>query len=187
MDTPTFDLRLDKLTEAVVYLVNGSRNDRYFGETKLVKLLYCADCAAFLQTGEPITGATYLRYPHGPYPQAWATRKSAMELNGDVDIFSEESGGDDRGHRRTANRPVVPGILSLREEAILKEQLERFANFNATELADYAHQEFGWILIEPGEPIPYNLAGLSDVPLTDEHVDLARRIAADAASRREEV
>lgn len=187
MDAPTFELRLDKLTEAVVYLVNGSQNDRNFGETKLVKLLYYADCAAFLQSGEPITGVTYLRYPHGPYPRAWSTRKSAMELAGDVDIFSEELGIDVHRHRWITNRPVVPGILSPQEEAILKEQLERFANFNGTEIADYAHQEFGWILTEPGEPIPYDLAGLSDVPLTDEHIDLARRIAANAASRREEV
>lgn len=184
MDAPTFDLRLDKLTEAVVYLVNGSQCDPNFGETKLVKLLYYADCAAYLQTGEPITGATYLRYPHGPYPQAWAVRKNAMTTAGDVDIFSEELGADIHRHRWITSRPVASGILSPREENILKAQLERFADFNATQIADYAHREFGWILTEPGEPIPYDLTGLSDVPLTDENFDAAKRIDANAASQR---
>ena len=63
MDAPTFDLRLDKLTEAVVYLVNRSQNDPNFGETKLVKLLYYADCAAYLQTGSQL-----------PAPRTCATR-----------------------------------------------------------------------------------------------------------------
>ena len=184
MEVPTFDLRLDKLTEAVVYLVNRSQNDPNFSETKLVQLLYYADCAAYMQTGEPITGVTYLRYPHGPYPQAWAARKNAITTAGDVDIFSEEMGTDVHRRRWTANRPVASGILSPREETILNEQLERFADFNASQIADYAHQEFGWILTEPGQPMPYDLAGLSDVPLTDENFDAAKRIAANAASRR---
>ena len=182
MDAPTFELRSDKLTEAIVYLVNGSQNDPNFGETKLVKLLYYSDCAAYMQTGEPITGVTYLRYPHGPYPQAWATRKSTMEAAGDVDVFSEEIGNDVHRHRWITNRPVASGILSHREEAILSQQLARFADFNATQISDYAHQEFGWILTEPGEPIPYDLAGLSDVPLTEENIAAAKRIAANAAS-----
>ena len=184
MDAPTFDLQLDKLTEAVVYLVSGSQNDPNFGETKLVKLLYYADCAAYLQTGEPITGATYLRYPHGPYPQAWAARKNAMTLAGDVDIFSEELGADAHKHRWIANRPVHAEVLSSQDETILNQQLERFAKFDATQIVDYAQQEFGWMLTEPGGAIPYDLAGLSDVPLTDKNLETAKRIAANAASRR---
>ena len=184
MEVLTFDFRLDKLTEAVVYLVDRSQNDPHFGETKLVKLLYYADCAAFMQTGEPITGVTYLRYPHGPYPQAWTTSKKTMEMAGDVDIFSEELGNDVHRHRWITNRPVDSGVLAHWEEAILDEQLARFANFNATQISDHAHQEFGWILTELGEPIPYDLAGLSDVPLTDENFEAAKRIAANAASRR---
>ena len=184
MDVPTFDLRLDKLTEAVVYLVNRSQNDPNFGETKLVTLLYYADCAAYLQTREPITGITYLRYPHGPYPQAWAARRNAMTMAGDVDIFSEELGTDAHRHRWIANRPADSGVLSSRDETILNQQLERFSKFDATQIVDYAHQEFGWILTEPGEAIPYDLAGLSDVPLTDKNLETAKRIAANAASRR---
>ena len=112
MHEPTFDLRLDKLTEAVACLVKASEDDPDFGETKLVKLLYYADCAAYLQTGAPITGITYLRYPHGPYPQDWARHKSAMAKDGDVDVFSEELGMDVRRHRWTANRPVSKDVLS---------------------------------------------------------------------------
>ena len=184
MDALTFALQLDKLTDAVVYLVSGSQNDPNFGETKLVTMLYYADCAAYLQFGKPITGATYLRYPHGPYPQAWAACKSAMTIAGDVDIFSEELGADVHKHRWIANRPVHAEVLSSQDEAILDQQLERFANFDSTRIVEYAHQEFGWILTEPGEAIPYDLAGLSDVPLTDKNLETAKRIAANAASRR---
>ena len=187
MGEQIFDLRLDKLTEAVVYLAKGSENDPYFGETKLVKLLYYADCAAYLQTGAPITGVTYLRYPHGPYPEAWTTRKNAMVGAGDVDVFPEAPGIDVHRQRWIANRPVKSGILSPLEEGILSAQLQRFAGFNIATIEDYTHQEFGWILAEPGEAISYDLAGLSNPPLTDDLLDTARGIAANAASRRNAV
>ena len=184
MDAPTFDLRLDKLTEAVVYLVNGSQNDPNFGETKLVTMLYYADCAAYLRTGQPITGATYLRQPQVPHPKAWAAHKHAMTIAGDVGIFSEQLGEDLHKHRWIVNRPVHAEVLSSKDETILNQQLERFAEFDAAQIVDYVHQEFGWILTEPGEAIPYDLAGLSDVPLTDKNLETAKRIAANAASRR---
>ena len=182
MHEQTFDLRLDKLTEAVVYLVKGSENDPGFSETKLVKLLYYADCAAYLQIGAPITGVTYLRYPHGPYPQDWASHKDTMTEDGDVAVLPAELVGDARRHRWIAKRPSAEGILSAPEKAILSAQLLRFAGFNAAELEDYSHQEFGWILTEPGEAIPYDLAGLSNPPLTEALLDSARRIAANVAN-----
>ena len=107
-----------------------------------------------------------------------------MMMAGDVDIFSEELGADAHRHRWIANRPVASGVLSPRDETILNQQLERFDKFDATQIVDYVHQEFGWILTEPGEAIPYDLAGLSDVPLTDKNFETAKRIAANAASRR---
>ena len=55
----------DKLSAAIVYLAQRSLHDDHFGETKLVKLMYYADCAAYQRTGEPITGTTYI--PHGSW------------------------------------------------------------------------------------------------------------------------
>ncbi|MDE2785718.1 MAG: Panacea domain-containing protein [Chloroflexota bacterium] len=186
-DEPQFQQRLDKLTEAVVYLVWGSRSDPNFGEPKLVKLLYYADCAAYRRFGAPMTGTTYLHYPHGPYPSDWYKSKRAMQAAGDVQVRQEDVIGVHRvyrQHRWIAKRSARSEVLSAAERAILDEQLLRFADFNAAGMEEYSHQELGWLSTEDGEPIPYCMAGLSDAPLSDDELCEAERIAADVARKR---
>ncbi len=185
-----FEQRLDKLTEAVIYLVHGSRSDPNFGETKLVKLLYYADCAAYRRHGAPITGTTYLHYPHGPYPSDWYKSKCRMQTAGDVQVHSEDIVSAFRVYRQyrwVANRQVQPETLTADECAILDEQLQRFAGFNSAGIEEYSHQELGWLSTEDGEPIPYELAGLSDMPLSMAELAEAERIAADVARKRSPV
>ena len=92
-----FQLRKDKLIEAVLYLSERSADDPNFGVIKLVHLLYYADCAAFLKHGAPITGVTYLHFPHGPYPEHWYKIRQEMQAVGDVEVVYEDN---DDGHRR---------------------------------------------------------------------------------------
>ena len=49
----------------MLYLAYRCRDADYFGSTKLCKLLYYSDYTAFARTGAPITGADYIRQPHG--------------------------------------------------------------------------------------------------------------------------
>ncbi len=186
----TFEQQPDKLAEAVVHLILGSQSDPNFGETKLVKLLYYADCAAYRQLGHPITGTTYLHYPHGPYPSEWYKSKREMQDAGDVQVQQEDVLGAYRVYRRhrwIANRPTNPEGLTASECAILDEQLRRFANFNAAGIEEYSHQELGWLSTEDGEPIPYELAGFSDAPLSAVELEEAQRMAVDVARKRSSI
>ena len=81
----------EKLIEAVIYLCQRSVDDPNFGMTKLVKLLYYSDCASYAQVGAPITGTTYLHFPHGPFPENWYQVRQQMEANGDVSVEYETS------------------------------------------------------------------------------------------------
>ena len=57
METPAqFTQDPDKVIEAVIYMAEHSKADSYFGERKVYKLLYYADCEAYRQHGAPITG-----------------------------------------------------------------------------------------------------------------------------------
>ncbi len=182
-----FEQQSDKLAEAVVYLIWGSLSDPNFGEAKLVKLLYYADCAAYRRHGAPMTGTIYLHYPHGPYPSDWYKSKRDMQAAGDVRVHQEDVIGAYRVYRRyrwLASRPVKPEVLTASECAILDEQLQRFADFNAAAIEEYSHQELGWLSTEDGEPIPYEMAGLSDAPLSANELEEGRRIADDVARRR---
>ena len=175
----TFPLQWDKLAAAVAYLAERSRNDDYFGVTKLVKLLYYADCAAYLRTGRPITGATYVHMPHGPYPDDWQRIERWLEDEQAIVILDEDI---PNGHRR--RRPVAGGTaaadaLDEGERRFLDEQLRRFADFSATQIEDYSHDELAWHVAKQGEVVPYELSGIRrpSGPPDEETTARGRRIA----------
>ncbi len=58
-------MALNKLRDILIYFTLH-RKDRV-GRTKLLKLAYLADVAAFRETGTTISGAQYISYDHGPW------------------------------------------------------------------------------------------------------------------------
>ena len=182
-----FSRRPDKLAEAVIYLAERSAGDPNFGETKLVKLLYFADCAAYFRRGTPITGTTYVHLPHGPYPDNWQGTKADLINRGEVREIRTEARGGYRQHQLAANRPAQSEILTAEERACLDDQLRQFAGYNGAEIEEYSHRVLGWQTTETGEVIPYELSMLSVPKLTDEVRERGRRIVADFIKWRESV
>ena len=106
----------DKLSAAIVYLAQRSLHDDHFGETKLVKLLYYADCAAYHRTGEPITGTTYIRMDHGPYPtggrllsRTWKSAASCVCRK----RYLKQLGPYANGGYRTRMRILLPSLRTI--------------------------------------------------------------------------
>lgn len=184
MDTPTrFQLRWDKLKAAVAYLTERSLRDENFGQVKLVKLLYYADCAAYLRTGQPLTGSNYVRQEHGPYPEDWRSITERLEREGVMRIHPEDIPG---GYRR--RRPVPAGmssgyLLTEQERTFLDDQLRRFAEFNAAQIEEYSHDEVAWRTTEPGRVIPWELAGFRMPGPPDEETKARGRRIADRIRR----
>jgi uncharacterized phage-associated protein len=156
----TFEQDVDKLIEAAIYLCELSADDPEFTLTKLVKLLYFADCDSFLRSGKPITGTTYLHFPHGPHPENWYRVREQMEVNGDVAILFEPNVAGCHQYRILPKRNANLERLSREDVEMLEAEVQRFADFNAAGLEHYSHQEFGWLSTEDGQPIPYALAGV---------------------------
>ena len=174
----SFALQWDKLAAAVAYLSERSRNDDNFGVTKLVKLLYYADCAAYRRTGEPITGATYIHMPHGPYPHSWQVLQRRLEDEGAVKILEESLPNGNRRNRPVAGELPVGDVLSEQDRRFLDEQLRRFADFNAGQIEEYSHDEVAWRATQPGRAMPYELSGIRVPGPPDEETKArGRRIA----------
>lgn len=180
---PEFALQRDKLTEAVIYLCEKSADDPNFGVIKLVQLLYYADCAAYLKRGAPITGLTYLHFPHGPYPEQWHQLRREMEAAGAVATLYEYGDDGYQRYRLLPCRTVHPETLSAADCAILDEQRERFADFNTSGIAEHSRQSGGWRSTEDGEPIPYYTAGMLALPLSANAIRIGRELANDIARR----
>lgn len=179
-----FQLRKDKLIEAVIYLSERSADDPNFGVIKLVHLLYYADCAAYLKHGAPITGVTYLHFPHGPYPEHWYKIRREMQAAGDVEVVYEDCDDGHRRYRMLPKRTVKPEVLTAEECSILDEQRERFTLFNTAGISEHSHQQVSWRGTEDGEPIPFVTAQATAPPMSANEIRRAQRIANDIAKRR---
>lgn len=157
----TFNRDVDKLIEAAIYLCELSADDPEFVMTKLVTLLYYADCESYMESGEPITGTTYIHFPHGPHPENWYHIRERMEQSGDVEILYDSAAAAGYQHYRVLPlRSANLELLSPYDRESLAAQVRRFSGFNAAGIKHYAHQEVGWRSTEDGEPIPYALAGV---------------------------
>ncbi len=161
-----FDQDRNKLIEAAIYLSELSLDDPNFAVAKLVKLLYYADCESYMQSGAPITGTTYLHFPHGPHPENWYQVREQMEQNGDVEIVYETAVPGYQQYRIIPRRTADLERLSPADRGCLEAQVQRFGSFNAAGIEQYSHQEVGWLSTEDGQPIPYALAGVVSPPLS---------------------
>ena len=162
----TFEQDVDKLIEAAIYLCELSIDDPEFGVSKLTKLLYYADFDSYLEYGEPITGTTYLHFPHGPHPDNWHRVRQQMEQCGDAEILYEAAIAGYQEYRVLPQRPANLELLTPNDTRMLEAQVKRFSSFNTAGIVQYSHQEIGWRSTEDGEPIPYDLAGVVSTPLS---------------------
>lgn len=179
MEYQKFSLRPDKLAEAALYLAERSANDPNFGETKLVKMLYFADCAAYARHGAPITGATYVHMEHGPYPQDWRSTKERLIADGQAREIRTEGRGVYQQRQLVANRPARTEILTAAERACLDLQLQEFAGYNAADIEQHSHRVLGWRETKTGETVPYELSMFYQPILTDDVRERGRRIIAE--------
>jgi len=146
-----------KFKELILFICHRSLPDRKFGATKLNKLLFFSDFAAYVKLGRPITGQTYQKLPHGPAPRAIRPVIDEMTQAGDL----AQSKHDYHGKplvRSVALRDADLSGFSAEEIAIVTEMIEEYWDQNATEISLISHEFDGWKLAKEGETIPYQVA-----------------------------
>lgn len=153
------DLDKSKLKDLMLYLAHECRDASHFGSTKLCKLLYYCDFAAYLRNGKAITGSEYVNQPQGPMPRLFYDVRT--ELVNDraarieaLPVFQ---------HRQERLVPIgdvsqLRGNFSDTELETIDETLMDMKDMTAAEASDYSHGEVGWIITEIGETIPYETA-----------------------------
>ena len=162
-----------KFAELVLYIAHRCRNDERFGSVKLSKILYYCDFEGFKQTLEPITGATYLKKPKGPFPAELkrtrstliAERKAEMRLQRVIDYHENRL-------VPTSDLVELSDKFSDVERQIIDEVIDELKIMNAADLTEHSHGEFGWKHGDLNEPIPYATALIarSDEPWVIEFI-----------------
>ena len=156
----------EKFRELTLYIAWRSREDPWFGAVKLNKLLYYCDFIAFARFLEPITGATYVKYPEGPVPREMLRERRAWVSEGLAAIEKREVFRYTQ-HRLIPNNRygVLPASFNENERSIVEEVLCAMSSMTAKEASDMSHEELGWLLAEERSDIPYETAWL--VPKSD--------------------
>lgn len=153
-----------RLREAILYVAQRCQNAPSFGLIKLNKILWRADFVSFVERGQPVTGRQYQRLEQGPAPVEMKPVLNELLRDGLARI--ERARVVNYDERRVM--PLADPNLSLFSKSDL-DQLDRSIAFywdkTGKETSDQSHG-VAWKTRENGEGMPYELAYLSDEPLS---------------------
>jgi hypothetical protein len=167
-----------KMKELVLYLAAKSESDPRFSATKLNKLLFYCDFAAYRRFGRSITGHSYQKLPFGPAPKAMLPVVDQMKQEGVcVEVEREHFGF--RQKRLMALRPPAVGVFSAEELYLADQIVADLWESSAREVSDLSHDFIGWKVAHLNEIIPYETVYLGDpaMPLSDEEIEFCRQLA----------
>ncbi len=165
----------DRLRELILYVAERLKDDPAFGRVKLVKIIYFADMESFRLHRKPVTGSAWFRDNFGPTPENFLETLDALKAAGNITESEREYFGRMQKRINVLSEPTI-GLLSSRELGIVDRVIERFADWNASELSRHSYG-VAWRLSEGEQFIPYEYALYSDEPLTEEETLRAQELA----------
>jgi uncharacterized phage-associated protein len=173
-----------RLKELILYLATKSETDPRFSSTKLNKLLFYCDFAAFRQLGRPITGHSYQKLQFGPAPKAMLPILDQMKEEG-ICVEVERDHFGRRQRRVVALRPPQVALFSS-DEIFLADQIVRdLWESSASEVSDLSHDFIGWRVAGLNEVIPFETVFVGDpaTPVSDEEVEFCQQLALGGEGR----
>lgn len=131
-------LNHEKLLNSILYF---SENVKYFGKTKLYKLLYNADFMHFRETGYSITGLNYFAWENGPVPYTLYNKLKDENLPDEFKDYIQivKKGNNKIIHKICPKISPDMSVFSKREKMILKKVSEYFYNYKANEMSEISH------------------------------------------------
>jgi hypothetical protein len=163
----------EKFKDAMHYVIAKAGGHRGFGATKLYKVLWFSDARTFMVTGEPITGAEYIREKYGPVPRLAMPMREEMAREGRVKIWM-----DNGQWRFKALLGPSMGRFSASERQTLDWWIKHIdEDHTAESISDESH-DYAWEIAKMGEVLPYHafLASRWRDPTDDELADAKRRL-----------
>jgi len=145
---------IEKLKNAILYILNKIGGRPNIGQTVIYKLLYFIDFDYYEKYEEQIIGATYKKNNHGPTPNEFndiikemKKKKAVKEIEGSY--FGK------RQKRYIANETPNIEVFSAREIKHIDEVLDKHGHKTAKELSDLSHIDIPYIVTKDKENIDY--------------------------------
>jgi hypothetical protein len=152
-----------RLREAVLYVSRACESAPLFGLVKLNKIIWRADFESFAQRGQPVTGRQYQRLPQGPAAVEMLPVLDELQADGLLRIEKTRIVDHDE-HRPIALADPVLTLFSRGDLDCLDRAISAYWDKSGRETSDISHG-VAWNSRADGEPMPYELAYLSDTPI----------------------
>jgi uncharacterized protein YwgA len=153
-----------RLDELVLYVCSRVERPADLGAVKLQKVFWFSDCALFVRRNKPLTGATYVKGPYGPYsPQIEKSIQRLLKSN----RLAEKKIGGQRQFFATerANVAQFDGDQIAQLDATIEQIVK---NHSAASISEASHDRI-WELAELGEDLP--LSGVFAAQLAEPSID----------------
>lgn len=152
-----FDLQ--RFEGLILYIAHRRRDDVRFGRTKLAKVLFYSDFSVYQDQGESLTGATYIRMPFGPFPEALDEAERDLESRGLAFLAHDIEGDYEEKRIIPAQAPDIGGLFEEWQLFVVNDWIDRIAAASARQISDLSHRHPGWLMAgQVGEEIPYETA-----------------------------
>jgi len=163
-----------KKLKGLVHYIYYKADKSDLGATKLNKILWFSDVASYMQSGEPITGETYLKESYGPVPAHVLKALDDLSQEGKIFIRNAAYFGFRKKEYVTLARPDLSSFTA--DEISLVDDFIQFVccGHTARSISELTHNQ-AWELAQFGEEIPYYsiLVG-RDLAITQDDMEWAR-------------
>ena len=162
-----------RLGELILFICQKSANDSHFGSVKLNKLLYYSDFFAYGRWGQTITGAEYWNLPEGPAPKRLVRVRKELLDGGALAIQEIQFPNGLVQKRPIQLRPPDLSLFRGDQLFLAEEVIDEHIGFNAQQISEKSHQEWGWKLTKEKETIAWSTVLLSPEPLSESEIEKA--------------
>ena len=146
--------KVEKFKEVILYILERIGARPNIGEAVVCKLMYFIDFDYYEKFEEQLIGAKYIKNHHGPTPVAFPEIVKQMEKDGDLTRVVKK-------YFQYEQKKYLPlrksnlSDFSAREKELIDVEIERFKDFNATQMERLTHKDVPWISAEDLQPIDY--------------------------------
>ncbi len=165
-----------KLKQLILHVASRMKDAEHFGTTKLNKILYRSEHAAFRELGQKLTTFQYQKNSRGPTLRAFVPMTSEMRDEGLISF-------EDRAVGHLTERRLMPlkspdlSVFSPEELRIVDQEVERAWHLTGGQVSDEEHETAAWYATRMGETIKPELAFVEDpgnlIPFSHEEEDRA--------------
>lgn len=158
-----------RVRQMILYVASKCAHAKFFGAIKLNKIIWKADFESFAVRRVPITGREYRRRYFGPALREMLPIHRGMLREGIIKIELRDFGDGIIENRTVALVEPDLSLFTADDLCFVDAAIKYYWEKTGTESSDDSHGA-AWRTRKDGDPMPYELALLSDVPLDLPHL-----------------